>query len=492
MKIQQLAREHQIIVSSASLLGWDQETYMPEAAASFRAEQLSWLSSRAHELGTSAAWHDALEEATQQSDAADGLTIACLREMKRRYHLATKLPVALVAAETSASSIAKHAWVQARKDNDFASFVPHLQGLVDIARQKAELWGYANEPYDALLDCHERGATTASISLLFDGLRTQLSRLARAAVMRSASRAKTLPAGPYPEENQKIFNEMIARDIGFDYQAGRIDTTAHPFCTTLGPRDIRLTTRYEEHDFTSSLFGVLHEAGHGMYEQGLPGTQPGMASDDAVSLGIHESQSRLWENHVGRSLPFWEKWYPKACDLFPQLRDFSLADFMSFVQRAEFSPIRVEADEATYDLHILLRFDIERRIFRNQLPLAGLPEAWNEAYRELFGETPVDNTQGCLQDIHWSMGAFGYFPTYTLGNLQAAQLHRAAAKDENINRSLAVAEYRPLLAWLRENIHRHGALFEPAELMTRATGEAPNASHYLAYLQDRYLAGEAY
>ena len=492
MKIQQLAREHQIIVTSASLLGWDQETYMPESAASFRAEQLSWLSSRAHELCTSAAWHDALENAAQQTDPGDSATSACLREMKRRYHLAAKLPVELVAAETSASSISKHAWAQARKDNDYQRFVPHLQGLVDIARQKAELWGYSNEPYDALLDCHERGATTASISVLFDGLRSPLARLARAAVMRSNSHAKPLPAGPYPEESQKIFNELIARDIGFDYNAGRIDTTAHPFCTTLGPRDIRLTTRYEVHDFTSSLFGVLHEAGHGMYEQGLPGTQPGMASDDAVSLGIHESQSRLWENHVGRSLPFWEKWYPKACDLFPQLRDFSLADFMSFVQRAEFSPIRVEADEATYDLHILLRFDIERRIFRDQLPLAELPEAWNEAYRELFGETPVDDTHGCLQDIHWSMGAFGYFPTYTLGNLHAAQLYRSAAKDDNIHRSLAVANYQPLLLWLRENIHRHGALFEPAELVTRATGEAPDARHHLTHLQERYLSGADY
>jgi len=492
MKIQQLAREHQIIVSSASLLGWDQETYMPQAAASFRAEQLSWLSARAHELCTSAAWQDALEEASQMTDPSDINTIACLHEMKRRYHLATKLPVELVAAETGASSIAKHAWVQARKDNDYQHFVPYLQGLVDIAHQKADLWGYANEPYDALLDCHERGATTASISLLFDGLRPQLASLALAAVLRSKSRSTPLPAGPYPIESQKIFNESIAQDIGFDYQAGRIDTTAHPFCTSVGPRDIRLTTRYEEHDFTSSLFGVLHEAGHGMYEQGLLEAQPGMPSDDAVSLGIHESQSRLWENHVGHSLPFWEKWYPKACDLFPQLRNFSLADFMSFVQRAEFSPIRVEADEATYDLHILLRFDLERLIFRNQLSLTELPEAWNEAYRELFGEAPVDNTHGCLQDIHWATGAFGYFPTYTLGNLNAAQLYRAAAKDENINRSLKMAEYRPLLKWLRENIHRHGALLDPAELIARATGEAPNAKHYLAHLQDRYLAAETY
>jgi carboxypeptidase Taq len=460
---------------------------MPEDASGFRAEQLSWLSAQAHQRATSQQWADALEAAMQACDEKDLAERANLSEMKRRYELATKLPVELVAREAKVSSHAKRAWMEARKENDFAKFLPHLAELVEIAREKAERWGYPDEPYDALLSCHERGATTAMLSGLFDTLRPQLSGIARAAVERSRDRVRPLPAGPYPVAQQMILNEEIARDLGYSFAAGRIDTTTHPFCTTLGPCDVRLTTRYDEADFCSSLYGVLHEAGHGMYEQGLPGDRPGMAAGDAVSLGIHESQSRLWENHVGRSRAFWEKWYPQAVSLFPQLQTFSLDDFMSHVHQANFSLIRVESDEATYDLHIMLRFLLERKIFRNELALADLPAAWNELFVELFGMTPPDDAHGCLQDIHWSMGAFGYFPTYTLGNLHASQLIHAARQDATIRDGMDSAQYGSLLAWLRENIHRHGALWDPAELIRRATGSEPEAQYHLAHLSSRYV-----
>lgn len=487
VSFQELVRECALIGTSAAVLGWDQETYMPEDASGFRAEQLSWLSAQAHQRATSPQWADALEAAVQSCDETDLAERANLFEMKRRYELATKLPVELVAREAKVSSHAKRAWMEARKENDFAKFLPHLAELVEIAREKAERWGYTDEPYDALLSCHERGATTAMLSGLFDTLRPQLSGIARAAVERSRDRVRPLPAGPYPVAQQMILNEKIACDIGYSFAAGRIDTTTHPFCTTLGPCDVRLTTRYDEADFCSSLFGVLHEAGHGMYEQGLPGDRPGMAAGDAVSLGIHESQSRLWENHVGRSRAFWEKWYPQAVSLFPQLQTFSLDDFMSHVHQANFSLIRVESDEATYDLHIMLRFLLEKKIFRNELALADLPAAWNELYVELFGMTPPDDAHGCLQDIHWSMGAFGYFPTYTLGNLHASQLIHAARQDSTIRDGMDSAQYGPLLAWLRENIHRHGALWDPAELIRRATGSEPEAQYHLAHLSSRYV-----
>lgn len=460
---------------------------MPEDASGFRAEQLSWLSAQAHQRATSQQWSDALEAAMQACDEKDLAERANLSEMMRRYELATKLPVELVAREAKVSSHAKRAWMEARKENDFAKFLPLLAELVEIAREKAERWGYTDEPYDALLSCHERGATTAMLSGLFDTLRPQLSGIARAAVERSRDRARPLPAGPYPVAQQMILNEKIARDIGYSFAAGRIDTTTHPFCTTLGPCDVRLTTRYDEADFCSSLFGVLHEAGHGMYEQGLPGDRPGMAAGDAVSLGIHESQSRLWENHVGRSRAFWEKWYPQAVSLFSQLQTFSLDDFMSHVHQANFSLIRVESDEATYDLHIMLRFLLEKKIFRSELALADLPAAWNELFVELFGMTPPDDAHGCLQDIHWSMGAFGYFPTYTLGNLHASQLIHAARQDSIIRDGMDSAQYGPLLAWLRVNIHRHGALWDPAELIRRATGREPEAHYHLAHLSSRYV-----
>lgn len=484
---QALARECNLIQTTGATLGWDQETYMPQEAGRFRAEQLSWLSARSHELATSDRWRDLLEQAIAETDDTNETVRRDLLEMKRRFDLATKLPVELVARDTQTSSLAKRAWAEARKANDFSRFLPHLQALVDINREKAELWGYAEEPYDALLSCFERGATTARLTEEFDTLRPALAEIAKAAVEHSQSRYRALPAGPYPIAEQQAFNEKIARDIGYSFTAGRIDTTTHPFCTNLGPRDVRLTTRYDESDFCSSLFGVLHEAGHGMYEQGLPQEYPGMASCDAVSLGIHESQSRLWENQVGRSQAFWEKWYPVACEHFPQLRGHSLEDFMTNVHQVEFTPIRVESDEATYDLHIVLRFELERGMFRRDFSLADLPTVWDESFEKLFGFRPQDPAHGCLQDIHWSMGAYGYFPTYTLGNLNASQLMHAAMKQPDIAQAVHHADYAPLLQWLRLHIHQQGALYDPAELMERTTGLKPQARFHLDYLRGRYL-----
>ena len=471
-----------MVSSAASVIGWDQETYLPDAGHEWRADQLAWLSERAHEIGTSGAWGDALAEAEGAKDSP-----ALLAAMRRDYDRATKLPGELVAREAQASSLAKVAWVEARKKSDFASFAPHLETMLGIAREKAERWGYEAEAYDALLDTYERGATSVQISSLFDALKPRLRDLAAAAVERSAARNVKLPEGPYPIAAQQAFNAKVAESLGFDFKAGRIDTTAHPFCTTLGPRDVRLTTRYDEQDFTSSLFGVMHEAGHGLYEQGLPGPEFGLPSGEAASLGIHESQSRLWENHVGRSYPFWEKWLPVAAEHFPQLAKVTLDEFIAIVHRAEFSYIRVEADEATYDLHILLRFGLERRLVAGELSVKDVPAAWNESFQDLFGMTPPDDAHGCLQDIHWSMGGLGYFPTYTLGNLNAAQLFAAATADNAIAAGVAKAEYAPLLSWLREHVHKKGAVLTPTEIVTAATGKAPSPEAHLTHLTRRYL-----
>ncbi len=487
MSIFQKAREVALINSSAAVIGWDQETYLPPAAAQHRAEQLAWLSSRAHELATSSAWQKDLESAEAANPGTDAKLSANLRELRRGFDRATKLTVELVARDSVASSLAKHAWADARERSDFSSFAPHLETLLGIAREKADLWGYAHEPYDALLEDYERGTSTAAVASLFDTMRPTLRDIASQAVEKSASRQPSLPAGPYPVAAQQRFNSQIAEAIGFDFQAGRIDTTTHPFCATLGPRDVRLTTRYMESDFTSSLFGVLHEAGHGLYEQGLPAADFGLPSGNSVSLGIHESQSRLWENHIGRSRAFWEKWYPVAQDNFPQLVGFPLENFLNYLWRAEFSPIRVEADEATYDLHILLRFELERRMMNGSLAVADVPAAWNDGFRELFGFAPPDDHHGCLQDIHWSMGGFGYFATYTLGNINSAQLFAAASKQAPIAAAIEQADYAPLLAWLRNEVHTHGATLDPAGLILRATGDLPSTTDYLAHLKSRYL-----
>ncbi len=487
MTIYDMAREHAVISSAKAVVGWDQETYLPAAAAKHRAAQLAWLSARAHDLATSEAWRGALETAEAADSGSDPIHRANLRELRRAFDRATKLPTALVARSAEASSLAKHAWAAARKSSDFAAFAPHLQTLLDIAREKADRWGYANEPYDALLEGYERNTSTAAVAALFDSLRPELREIARQAVARSASHAPQLPPGPYPIAAQQELNAQVAAAIGFEFQAGRIDTTTHPFCTTLGPRDVRLTTRYDETDFTSSLFGVLHETGHGLYEQGLPAADFGLPSGSSVSLGIHESQSRLWENHIGRSRAFWNHWYPTARRIFPQLAGFPQDNFLRYLWRAAFSQIRVEADEATYDLHIILRFGIERQMVAGTLAVADVPAAWNAAFADLFGFSPEDDRHGCLQDIHWSMGGLGYFATYSLGNLNAAQLHAAARQDASLAAASDQGDYAPLLAWLRTAIHAHGATLDPADLITQATGSPPAPTAYLTHLRSRYL-----
>ena len=478
-------REIALVSSTGQILSWDQETYLPSGSADYRSEQLSYLAAHAHKLATSEDFLRALAEAEQSDDASDPVRTASLREIRRESDRSVKIPTDLVARESTTQSAGHHAWIAARKASDFSTFAPHLEKLVGFALEKADLWGFASEPYDALLEGHERGTSTAAIAELFDALRKDLAPLSAEAVARSAK--SELPPGPYPVELQQTFNTIVAAEIGFDFQTGRIDTTAHPFCTTLGPRDVRLTTRYMDADFTSSLFGVMHEAGHGMYEQGLPGADFGLPSGTAVSLGIHESQSRLWENQVGRSPEFWEKFYPMAQGHFHQLRDFPLEKFLRHIHRAGFSPIRVEADEATYDLHIVLRFRIERMLLNREITVAQVPATWNDLFRESFGFAPKDDAHGCLQDIHWSMGGIGYFPTYTLGNINAAQLFKAATSVPEIGAATSKADYAPLLTWLRENIHRHGGTLDPTALMEQATGKPPATDDYLHHLKSRYL-----
>lgn len=487
MRIFDQARELSIIQSTASVLGWDQEAKLPPAAAKHRAKQLAWLNTHAHQIATSDEWRRNLEEAEDANDGKNPKIEANLRELRRKFDRETKLPSELVTRSSETTSLAKHAWAQARKDSDYAGFAPHLEKLIQIAREKADLWGYEGEPYDALLENYERATSTAAVAALFDELKPELREIAAQAVEKSTHINPKLPDDPYPIEGQKKLNQLIAEAIGFDFNAGRIDTTTHPFCATLGPNDIRMTTRYNESDFTSSLFGVMHEAGHGMYEQGLPAEDFGLPSGEALSLGIHESQSRLWENQIGRSRALWNHWYPTAQEIFPQLKDYPLDDFMNYLWRAQYSPIRVEADEATYDLHILLRFGLERQLVSGEVSVNDVPAVWNESFNELFGFTPEKDSDGCLQDIHWSMGGLGYFSTYSLGNINAAQLFAAANQDHAIATATEKADYAPLLAWLRKEIHAYGAMIDPADLMKQATGKEPSAADYITHLKARYL-----
>ena len=484
-----LGKELQLVSDSAALLGWDQEVLLPSRGIPYRAEQMSWFSGYVHERFTAAEVGEWIAEAEDQTKAGDVVAAANCREWRHEYDRSTCLPTKLVQELAEARVHSQAAWAEARKVSDFRRFSPHLQKLVDLSREHAERWGYDDQLYDALIDRFERGATARGLVGTLGSLRTSLLPIVDAATSRPPYDRSGL-SGHYPVERQQAFNREVAESIGFDFEAGRIDTAVHPFCSGMAPYDTRLTTRYDETDFLSSLFGVLHEAGHGLYEQGLPKDWRGQPVGNSVSLGVHESQSRLWENHVGRSRGFWEKWLPRAIHHFPHLMGLTPEDLYAAVNQAERSHIRVEADEVTYDLHILLRFELECAIFSGDLAIADIPGEWNRRFESYFGLPVRNDAEGCLQDIHWSMGIFGYFPTYSLGNLNAAHLASAAkSQDPAVAAAFASADYAPLLAWMRKHLHEAGSLHLPDDLVTRAAGAPVTSEALVSHLRERYLGG---
>lgn len=484
-----LGKELQLVSDSAALLGWDQEVLLPSRGIPYRAEQMSWFSGYVHERFTAAEVGEWIAEAEDQTKAGDVVAAANCREWRHEYDRSTCLPTKLVQELAEARVHSQAAWAEARKVSDFRRFAPHLQKLVDLSREHAERWGYDDQLYDALIDRFERGATARALVGTLGSLRTALLPIVEAATSRPPYDCSGL-SGHYPVERQQAFNREVAESIGFDFEAGRIDTAVHPFCSGMAPYDTRLTTRYDETDFLSSLFGVLHEAGHGLYEQGLPKDWRGQPVGNSVSLGVHESQSRLWENHVGRSRGFWEKWLPRAIHHFPHLMGLTPEDLYAAVNQAERSHIRVEADEVTYDLHILLRFELECAIFSGDLAIADIPGEWNRRFESYFGLPVRNDAEGCLQDIHWSMGIFGYFPTYSLGNLNAAHLASAAkSQDPAVAAAFASADYAPLLAWMRKHLHEAGSLHLPDHLVTRAAGAPVTSEALVSHLRERYLGG---
>lgn len=484
------AKEIALLNSTAALLSWDQQTYMPPKALDFRAEQLSYFSGRAHAMFTApevGGWLQACEDAGL-ADGPDVETGTNVRGWRRHYDRATKLPTELVEEYERAKIHADAAWQKARERADFATFAPHLETVFGLTKRMADLWGYEASPYDALLEGFEPGAREAELAQLFDVLRPAITDLLGPAAERSARVPANLLAGHYPPAAQAAFNAEVAAALGFDFEAGGIATTTHPFCSGIAPGDCRLTTRYDERNFLVSLYGVMHEAGHGMYEQGLPPGAHGLPAGTAVSLGIHESQSRLWENQVGRGREFWAHWLPRAAHHFPHLAKRTPDEMFAAVNRVRPSFIRVEADQVTYDLHVILRFGLERRILRGELAIRDVPAAWNEEFERSFGLQVPDDAHGCLQDIHWSAGLIGYFPTYTLGNLNAAQLFRRALADvPGLPGELAAGKYDGLLGWLREKIHRQGERFLPGKLIEQATGEPTRVEHYLEGLREKFL-----
>ncbi len=494
---------------AAAVLEWDQETHMPPGGAEARAHGIATLRRLAHERFTDPAvggWLERLDRTLAERPAGD-LDRALVRVARRDYARATLLPGAWVSSFAEATSRAREAWKAAREADDFAAFAPHLERVLDLNVEKADRFrpllrqerGAAYAPgsdgearYDALLDEFEPGATTAEVSAVFGELRAGLVPLVEAIAGRPQPEDGFLRR-PYDEAAQWAFGLEVAEAFGYRLANGRQDRSAHPFSTAFAPSDVRITTRLDPAFFPTAFFGTLHETGHALYEQNVAPELDRTPLADGTSLGMHESQSRLWENLVGRSRPFWRWAFPRAQARFPEaLRGVDEGAFFRAVNRVQPSLIRVEADELTYHLHVLLRFEIERELVAGHLAVADVPQAWNDGMRRLLGLTPPSDADGCLQDIHWSLGALGYFPTYTLGTLMSRQLFDAARRDlggaDALDAAFAAGDFSGLLGWLKENIHRYGRAVTAGDLLHRATGQTLSAAPWLAYAREKFGA----
>jgi carboxypeptidase Taq len=483
-------RDVQAVRSASALLGWDQQVLMPGGGARARAHTLSVLARMSHELFTA-------DETGRLLDAAalevadlpyDSDEASLVRVMQADYTLATKLPSQFVAEQTALTSAAHEIWAHARAASDFSQFQPTLEKIIDMKRREADYLSYAEHPYDAMIDQYERGATAASVKAIFDAHKPDLIALI-GQVRANADRVDaSLLHRHYPKAAQEAFARGIVGAMGFDFTRGRQDVSVHPFCISFSNGDVRITTRYSEDFLNPALFGMIHETGHAMYEQGSPDALDDLPLGGGTSLGVHESQSRMWENIVGRSYGFWSWAYPQAQAAFPDaLADVSLDQFYRAVNAVGSSFIRVEADEATYNLHIMLRFELEMDLITGAVQVADLPRAWNERFEAMFGIVPPNDAQGVLQDVHWSSGLFGYFATYALGNMLAAQYYNEALKAHPaIPDEIGRGEFGTLLGWLRTNIHQHARKFTSAELTQRITGGAIASQPYTDYLRAKY------
>lgn len=493
-KLIDLDRERVLVTHIASLLAWDQETHMPPGAEEERAEQLAWLEGAAHEKAVNPRIGEYLSalgcsDSNPRGDPGlGGDAGAFLRLLYRNYTREVKLPADLVTETAKAQSLGQAAWVRARSENDFAAFRPHLERILDLKRQAAVCLDPNKKPYDVLLDLFEPGSDEAQVRGVFEPLRKDLAALL--AKIRSRPQVDdSFLRKPCSKEAQRTASRYFMELLGYDLQRGRLDVTAHPFTTTVGRADVRITTRYDEGYFLSSLFSTIHETGHALYEQGVnpPPEYAGTCLADGASMGIHESQSRMWENVVGRSRSFWSREYPALRAVLGEvLSGVSLDEFLRGINKVEPSLIRTEADEVTYGLHIILRFEMEADLLSGRLEVKDVPAAWNAKTKDLLGIEPPSDSKGCLQDVHWSAGLFGYFPSYSLGNLYAAQFVQALRRDLDLDSCLKAGDYASVLGWLRKKIHASGAALLPKELCEGVTGKPLDAGHFVDYLNRKY------
>lgn len=491
-KLHLISKHAEILNGISSHLDWDQETYMPTGAAGIRAEQLKTMAGLIHREKTSKKFARALGKFVDIPTGKileNGLSPAqkaAIKEWRRDYIKDTALPAKFVEDFAKLTSESILAWRSAKQESDFKRFAPYLEKIVKFSRKKADYLGYKDHPYDALLDCYEPEMTTAEIAPMFTLLRNALVPMIK--MISTQSIDDKMLFGEWDKVKQMEFSNKILNTIGYDMNKGRVDFSSHPFSSSSHPTDSRITTRIHPTSLMSNIFVILHEAGHALYAMGLSEDLYGTPLGNARSMGVHESQSRWWETLIGLSKPFWQYFLPLLKDTFKgKLDHITLDDFYRAINKVEPSFIRVEADEMTYPLHVILRFELEKGLIEGSLKASDVPELWNAKMEQFLGIIPSNNREGCLQDIHWAMGGFGYFPTYILGNVYAAQLFAAFAKEHpDWEKRVAAGDFSSITAWLHDKIHQHGRRFTTHELMQQATGQAITPEPYLEYLRNKY------
>ena len=473
---------------ASAVLQWDQETHLPPKGAAFRGQQISTLSEISHQLFS----EEELGNLLQELLGNDGLLPEQKRNVERThedYVKNKKYTAAFVRALSEQVNKAIHAWIDSRKKNSFAVFEKDLAALIELKKQEAELLGYQEHPYNALLDEYEKGCTVQLLDKTFNGLLPTLRNLLERIEAKPQVDDAFLKQH-FPRQQQWDWGMHLIRELNFDFEAGRQDISEHPFSTSFNPKDVRITTRVDENDFGNMTWSCIHETGHALYEQGLPEQSYGLPLGEACSYSIHESQSRLWENNVGRNKKFWKHFYPQLREVFPnQFKSVELDDFYRGINKVQPSFIRTEADEITYHFHVFIRYELEKSLLGNTLEAKDIPAFWNEQYRKLLGVAVPDDRKGCLQDVHWSHGSFGYFPTYSLGSLYAAQFYSTANQQlPALEREMEEGKTLSLLQWLREKVHSRGRYFTSEDLCQEITGKTLDVSYFVNYLLDKYVS----
>ena len=470
------------------LVDWDMRTNMPLKAGESRSKVLEYLSSQLFDMTTSTKVKTFIEELSPYKDNMSLVQRRTLEELEKNYNETMKIPADRYIASVGATSRAQIAWEKAKEENDYESFKPHLQKVIDFSREFIGYWGYEGDKYNTLLDKYERGLTVEKLDKVFGELRDGIVEILENIKKSEKIIDTNILKGNFDTSKQKDLSLCILQKMGFDLEAGRLDVSVHPFTTNMGNKDVRLTTNYNKDEFTSALFSTIHEGGHGIYEQNISDDLENTGLNSGASMAIHESQSRFYENIIGRSRAFCEYLYKEAKKEFSdQFEGVSEEEFYNTINKVQPSLIRTEADELTYSIHVIIRYEIEKLLINDKIQVSDLPRVWNEKYKEYLGVEPTSDKVGVLQDMHWSDGSFGYFPSYALGNLYGAQILNEMVKDvPNIYNEIAEGDLGSVDEWLKENVHECDNLYDPSDLIKKITGEELQAKYFIEYLDNKY------